>query len=278
MTRTQASSDRGKPVQWTVSAWTTGGNAAHATISLKAAPADSGKPSFTFGCGSSDGTSSCDLGTLDAQSTPRQLRAQLTVPATAATVTSVRLIASGDATDLVKAPTASATVAITTPARTAKAANSPTPQHSRTQAAPTVQPVVPGTLPPVTVISPLPVGSLPGIPTLSPSKDPAVNAASLFPTLAPKPTASSDRRANTRSVGNTSALRGDVPIAGAQAAGLAALALAFVLAVTHLSIRRRHPAKPSSPESADQPGNGDNGADDQDNGNAPTETPPTDGE
>jgi hypothetical protein len=100
---------------------------------------------------------------------------------------------------------------------------------------------------PVVVTSPLPVGSLPSVPTAHPSLSPASGnaAASLFPTLAPKPSAaSSGSKARTRPVADTSAFPEGEPIANAQLAGLAALVLAFVLAVTRLSIRRRPAAKP----------------------------------
>lgn len=291
--------------------WATGGNAHHATISLKATPSGDGEPSFSFGCGAGDGTSSCDLGTVDARSTPRQLQARLTVPVTATKVTSVSLIATGNAAGLPKASTAAATVAITAPP---KPTTSPTPRTSPTSKTSTVSrtaifpPVASTLLPPTpgTIISQLPVGtlpavgSLPGIPTANPSQSPpAVSAASLFPTLAPKPTPSLAEKARTRPLANTSALPEGAPIAGAQIAGLAALALAFVLAVTRLSIRRRPAGKPAPetaagpvPETADKPdaATADKPADqqgskgskdsagDQGTEEALPEIPPTDGE
>jgi len=47
-------------------------------------------------------------------------------------------------------------------------------------------------------------------------------------------------------IANTAALPEGAPIIGAQVAGLLALALAFLLAVTRLSIRRRPATKPDS--------------------------------
>jgi hypothetical protein len=95
------------------------------------------------------------------------------------------------------------------------------------------------------------VGNLPGIAVPSPSAalNPGGSAANLFPTLDPSPTTSGSAKANTRPVANTSALPEGASIGGAQIAGLAALGLAIVVAITRLSIRRR-PATP--PE--DQPG------------------------
>ncbi|HEY1822745.1 MAG TPA: hypothetical protein VGG83_22705 [Trebonia sp.] len=233
--RSQTSSARGHSAQWKISAWTTGGNLPAATLKLQATPASGGAPGFTAGCGKDDGTSSCDLGPVDAKSPQRQLLAQLTVPVTASTVTSTRLTVTGSAANLPQAPTASATVAITTPS----------PQ--KTSAAPPQTSTTPsGTLAPpasVTVTSPLPVGSLPSIPTASSTLSPGGNAAGLFPTLDPQRAASPTDGARTRPVANTSALPEGAPIVGGQIAGLAALALAFVLAVTRLSIRRRSRGK-----------------------------------
>jgi hypothetical protein len=116
---------------------------------------------------------------------------------------------------------------------------------------------------PASVTSPLPVGSLPSIPNVSPTLSPGRNAADLFPTLDPTPTtglARSTQKARTRPVADTSALSEGAPVLGAQLAGLAALALAFVLAVTRLTIRRRPtPTKPTqetnaAPETKATPG------------------------
>jgi hypothetical protein len=213
--RAQASSQRGDAATWTVSAWMAGGNVPDATIRLQATPS-SAIPGFSFGCGSFDGTSSCDLGAMDAKSAPRQLQAQVTVPASATSVTSVSLTVIGSAAHLPKDPKATAAITITDP---------PTP---------------------ITVTSPLPVGSLPGIagvtPAPSPSLSPGGNAAGLFPTIDPSPSPGVSQKESARAVANTTALPESAPVVGAQLVGLAALGLAFVLAVTRMSIRRRNPA------------------------------------
>jgi hypothetical protein len=245
VTRSQISSERGHSAQWKISAWTTGGNLPAATLKLQATPASGGAPGFTAGCGKDDGTSSCDLGPVDAKSPQRQLLAQLTVPVTASTVTSTRLTVTGSAANLPQAPTASATVAITAPSPK-KTSTAPPPTST---APPQTSTTPSGTLAPpasVTVTSPLPVGSLPSIPTASSTLSPGGNAAGLFPTLDPQRAASPTDGARTRPVANTSALPEGAPIVGGQIAGLAALALAFVLAVTRLSIRRRSRGKHST--------------------------------
>ncbi|MDX6418578.1 MAG: hypothetical protein QOG28_3198, partial [Trebonia sp.] len=241
----------------TVSAWTTGGNVPDATIRLQATPASGGAPGFGAGCGSADRTSSCDLGAVDAKSAPRQLQAQLTVPVTASAVRSVSLTVIGNAAHLAQAAEASATVSITAPPPSTAAPQNPAavqdPAAVQNPAAaqdPTT-PQNPANEPPVpaSVTSPLPVGSLPSIPNVSPTLSPGRNAADLFPTLDPTPTtglARSTQKARTRPVAGTSALSEGAPVLGAQLAGLAALALAFVLAVTRLTIRRRPtPTKPT---------------------------------
>jgi hypothetical protein len=204
-----------------VNAWTKGGNVPNATIRLQATPS-SVTPQFSFGCGSSNGTASCDLGAMDAKSAQRQLQAESMVPATESAVKSVRLTVIGSAASLPKDPKASATVAVKGTASV-------------------IQPI-PST-------SPLPVGTLPGVaaanPTTGAELSPGGNASGLFPTLKPSPSPSSSSgsgsplNAKARQAADTSALPEGAPVVGAQLAGLAALLVAFVLAVTRFSIRRR---------------------------------------
>ena len=219
-----------------MSSWATGGNIPDATIRLQATPATGGAPGFSFGCGKDDGTSSCHLGAVDAKSAQRRFRAQLTVPVTASTVTSVSLTVIGSAAHLAKAAKAAATVSVTAPPASTAAQNPA------------------GVFTPVPVTSPLPVGPLPSIPAASPTLSPGGNAANLFPTLDPKPTRSaappapSGRRAHTLPVADTSALPEGAPVVGAQLAGLAALGLAFALVITRLTVRRRRTATRAKPD------------------------------
>jgi hypothetical protein len=295
--RAQASTERGHAAQWTVSAWTTGGDVPDATIQLQATPASGGAPGFTFGCGSADGTSSCDLGAVDSNSAPRQLQAEVTVPVTASAVTSVSLTVIGSTAHLAKYPEASATEPITAPPSSATASknaapsqNAGTPQNAAPSQNPTppqnagapqnagtpqnptpppqslvpLQNPTPQNLPelptvpeavtsPLPATSPLPVGSLPSIPAVAPTLNPSGNAAGLFPTVNPTPAtglAQSGHKAGTRPVADTSALPEGAPVVGAQLAGLAALALAFALAVTRLTIRRRPVPAKAGPDAA----------------------------
>jgi len=251
VTAAQASSERGKQVRWTVNAWTTGATAAAATVKLQASPAASGTPTFSFGCGKSDGTSSCDLGAVDPRSAHRQLQAQLTVPVTASAVKSVSLTATGTATQLPKAAKAAAAVDITAPRTSATTPPTPTapplapPLALPPAPLPPLTPLppaapLPSPAPPMTITSPLPVGSLPGIPSAdpAPAQSQAGNAAGLFPTLNPSPALGFPRVGGASRIADISALPEGASVVNAQLAGLAALTLAFVLSVTRLSIRR----------------------------------------
>ncbi|HEX9040961.1 MAG TPA: hypothetical protein VF838_08010 [Trebonia sp.] len=267
VTAAQASSERGKQIGWTVNAWTTGATATAVAVKLRASPAASGTPTFSFGCGTSDGTSSCDLGAVDPQSAHRQLQAQLTVPVTASAVKSVSLTVTGSAAQLPTAAKVSVTVAITAPKTSST--TQPAPGSAPPGGVPPGPPSAPA--PPGTLLSPLPVGSLPGLPPVGPPVGPAPtqsqagNAAGLFPTVNPSPTLGFPPAGEASRVADTSALPEGASVVNAQLAGLAALAVAFVLAVTRLSIRRtaEQPASKSGPDTGtgdkagDNPGTGD---------------------
>ncbi|HEX6520070.1 MAG TPA: hypothetical protein VF070_08675 [Streptosporangiaceae bacterium] len=238
----KSSIERGQTALWTVTAYAKGGDVPNVTIRLIATPA-SLKPAFSFGCGSHDGSTSCALGTLAANSAQRQLQAKIAVAASATTVTSVRLAAVASATNLTKGPQASATTSVTAASTATSSAD-------------------PSALGP-TDVSPLTVDNLPFLPGASQALSPGGNASGLFPTLQPSadPPAAKQDRQNTQSMANTSALPLGTSVIGAQLAGLAALALAFVLAVARLSFRRRSapaqsgPASPAPPrEPSDPPG------------------------
>jgi hypothetical protein len=235
----KSSIQRGQTALWTVTAWAQGGDVPDATIRLMAAPA-SLKPTFSFGCGSHDGSTSCDLGALDAKSARRQLQAKIAVAASATTVTSVRLTAAASAAGLTTDPQASATISVTaaSPAASPAATNSADPS------------ALGGT-----DVAPLTAGNLPYLPSASPVLSPGGNAAGLFPALTPSadPPAAKQDPQNTQAVANTSALPQSAPVIGAQLAGLAVLALAFLLAVARLSFRRRPTPAQSGPASAGKP-------------------------
>ena len=208
VTALQQTSAPGQLAQWSVAAWSTGGNVANAALTLAVTPAGTGAPQFSLGC-AVNGTSTCSLGTVDAASAHRQLQAQLTVPATA-TAATISLSVTGSATSLLTGPAASAPIAV-------GAATSP---------------IGSGSLP-VGGAS-LPVGAtLPGSTT-----SPGGSAATLFPTLAPSGESASVS-GGARQVASTSSLPAGDTHVGVELAGLFALAAAFVLAVSRVSVRRR---------------------------------------
>lgn len=145
---------------------------------------------------------------MDAKSAQRQLQAQVTVPTTAS-LTSIQLTAIGSAAHLPTDPAATASVAVT------------------------------DAVVPAATTSQLPVGTLPDVSTPSPSLTPGGNAAGLFPTINPSPSSSGNKNIGARSVADTAALPEGASVVGAQLVGLGALAVAFILAVTRLTIRRR---------------------------------------
>ena len=206
VTALQQSSALGQPAQWSVTAWATGGNVANAAIALQVNPAGAGTAQFSFGCGSGNGTSTCNLGTVDAASAHLQLQAQLTVPL-ACTVTAVSLTATGSATGLAHRP---------------GGVRAGRRHRDRVRGAHRRRRTLPAGF------------TLPGS-TVSPGG----SAASLFPTLAPTVAAGRRSRAGgSTQVASTSALPSGDTHVGVELAGLVALAAAFVLAVTRVSIRR----------------------------------------
>jgi hypothetical protein len=228
--RSQAAISRGQTARWIVSVWAQGGNVSNATVRLSTAPAGQ-SPTFNFGCGSHNGTAACDVGGVDSSSSSRQLQAGVPVAAGAASVTSVRLTATASAANLASDPTASVTVQVV----------------AFGQATPTTStPSLPGTM----STSPISVGSLPYLSgTAGTRLSPGGNASGLFPTLNPSSSpggsgSAAPQRENAKPVADTSALSLGVPVVGAQLAGLGALAVGFILAVTRLSVRKRPTLNP----------------------------------
>jgi len=192
-----------------------------ATVRLSTAPANQ-PATFSFGCGSHDGKAACNVGGVDSTSSTRQLEAGVSVAATASSVTSVRLTATASAANLVRDPTASVTVQVT-----ASGQPTTTPSPSST-----------------TSSSPLTTENLPDLTGPAGRLSPGGNASGLFPTLNPSSSTGKSgstvaQRANAKPAADTSALSLGTPVVGAQLAGLGALAVGFVLAVTRLSVRKR---------------------------------------
>ncbi|MBO0802873.1 MAG: hypothetical protein J2P25_07335 [Nocardiopsaceae bacterium] len=253
--------------------WAEHGTVSAVKLALSASPSGQ-KPTFSFGCGKDDGTASCTLGAVDSTSSKRQMEARVTVSKTATSVKSVRLTLTGMGSNVTKKPTVSVPIAITAPSTSPSPSGSPSPSHSHPGSGsgsgsgartPAPEPAGAGPVPGGGLpAGPIPGGGLPGgatstlpaggfpFPNGGPTLRPGGNASSLFPTLnpsaganPPQPTGHGSSRART--VADT--LPADASVAGAQYAGLGALALAFILAVTRLSIRRRQTPKPDASSS-----------------------------
>ena len=201
----QQSLKPGQEARWAIGTWATGGNVPDVRIQLLATDAVSGSASFSFGCGNSDGTSSCDLGAVDATSAQRQLQAQAAVPLTAG-ASSVSVTATASAANLLTDPEASSSVTVL-----------PSTALGR-------------------VTAPLPLSRLTGSPAQNLALSPGGNASGLFPTLTPQ-SPRTEPGSVTQLAATSARDGGSFPI-GVQIAGVAVLALAFVVAITRVSVRR----------------------------------------
>jgi hypothetical protein len=181
------------------------------------------------------------LGTVFSGSAARQVIAKISVPANSS-VSSVQLTAVASAANLVRPALAALPVAVSKAASAAPPSNPLPPAGAGLPPGP-LGPLGPGVANPAldgNVVSQLPVGALPliggnGLPTTSLS--PGGNASGLFPAV--NPTRTAGQEASARPVADTEALPIGAPVIEAQLAGLGALGIAFLLAVTRLSIRRR---------------------------------------
>ena len=224
--RSQSSVKPGQNAAYTVHVSTeNNGSAANVSVALVAQPS-SQKPTFTSGCAKGDGTASCTVSSVSDKQ-PATLHAR--IPVTSG-VTSVKLTATASIVTWMRWTPPSASVAV---AVTAAASASPTtPSAGRS-------------LPETT----LPLGPIPRLNGVSSSLIRAGNASSLFPKIIPSATPNSSpgiqphgAKQNAEPASDSSALgfvgSGKPGLTG-QVAGLIALALAVMLTVTRLSLRKR---------------------------------------
>jgi len=200
------------------------GSASNVSVALVAQPA-SQKPTFTSGCAKGNGTAACTVSSVSDKQ-PANLHAQIPVASGATSVASVTLTATASIVTSVKwkPPSAAETVAVT-------AAASASPAKSSAGSSPETT---------------LPLGPIPNLNGVSSSLIGAGNASSLFPAIIPSATPNSspgiqpqgDKR-NAEPVSDSSALGFGKPGLTGQVAGLIALALAIMLTVTRVSLRKR---------------------------------------
>ena len=217
---------RGQSAPYTVQVSAKGaGSVSGVTVTLTSAPA-SQKPVFTGGCAKGNDGASCSVGDVSDKQ-PVSLRALIPVAADASSVTSVKLTATASITTSAKWTPPAASVAV---AVTAATAASPSGSSS-------------ATIPPAAAGASLPVGPVPNLNSVSSSLIGAGNASGLFPAISPGATPSpspgnGSRRAAAPDPGS-SAIAFVQPGLTGQVAGLVALAVAILLTVTRLSLRRR---------------------------------------
>jgi hypothetical protein len=221
----KASISRGQQAAYVVQVSTkNNGSASLVTVALTASPS-SQQATFTGGCAKGEGTATCTVSSVSDKQ-PASLKAQIPVAASAVKVTSVKLTATALITTTEKwtPPSAAETVTVT--------AASASPTKSATSPA--------GVLPEST----LPLGPIPNLNGVSSQLIGAGNASGLFPAINPSatpspspggPTPSSQRRP----VSGSSAIAFVQPGLTGQVAGLIALAVAVLLTVTRLSLRKR---------------------------------------
>ena len=232
--RSKASVQRGQKAAYVVQVWTQNtGSASGVTVALTAQPS-SQKPAFTSGCAKGQGTATCTVGAVSDKN-PVTLDAQIPIAAGSTSVTSVRLTATASVATTEKwtPPAAAETVTITA----APAAPASPGGKSSAAAAP------PGGGSPGTT---LPLGPIPNLNGASSSLIGAGNASGLFPAINPGTAPSPAPGANAQ--GGQPAVRpvtAASPLAFAesgltgQVAGLIALAVAVLLTVTRMSLRKR---------------------------------------
>jgi hypothetical protein len=232
----KASISRGQQAAYIVRVSTeNNGSAANVTVALAARPS-SLKPTFTSGCAKGEGTASCTVSSVSDKQ-PVSLKAQIPVAASATSVTSVKLTATASVATTEKwtPPSAVETVAVT--AASASPSGSPTGTSSAG--------VSPGTT--------LPLGPIPNLNNVSSQLIGAGNASGLFPAINPSATPSPSPgsqapggRRDSRPVSGSSAIAFVQPGLTGQVAGLIALAVAILLTVTRLSLRKRFRSRKQS--------------------------------
>jgi hypothetical protein len=232
--RSKTSISRGQQAAYVVRVSTQNdGSAADVTVALTAQPS-SQKPKFTSGCAKGAGTASCTVSSVSDKQ-PASLKAQIPVAASATSVTSVKLTATASivTTEKWTPPSAAETVAVT--------AASASPGKSPAGSSP------PDSSPAgLTPEGALPLGPVPNLNGVSSQLIGAGNASGLFPAISPSaspsPSPGSPAPAGQRDgrpVAGSSAIAFVKPGLTGQVAGLIALAVAVMLTVTRLSLRKR---------------------------------------
>jgi len=233
--RSQSSIQRGQKAAYVVQVSTVNnGSASNVSVALTAQPS-SQIPTFTSGCAKGDGTATCTVSSVSDKQ-PAVLNAQIPVASSATSVTSVTLTATASIVTSVKWTPPSAAETVTVTSVSASPASSPSPAKSSAGASPqTTLPL--GPIPNLNGVSSSLIGS---------SLIGAGNASGLFPAIVPSATPGSSPgihpqggKGNAEPVSDSSTVAFGRPVLTAQLAGLLALAVAIILTVTRVSLRKR---------------------------------------
>ena len=225
--RSQSSVTRGQSAAYIVQVTTKdSGSASGVTVALASQPS-SQKPVFTGGCAKGNGTVSCPVGAVSDKQAAT-LHAQIPVASDAISVTSVKLTVTASIATSAKwtPPSAAVTVAVTAAAASASGSS-------------------PGNTPAASPGTTLPLGPVPNLNSISSSLIGAGNASGLFPAInpgatpSPSPGRGSSGGRDAAPAPGSSAIAFVQPGLTGQVAGLVALAVAVLLTVTRLSLRRR---------------------------------------
>jgi hypothetical protein len=209
------------------------GSASAVTVALTAKPS-SQKPAFTSDCAKGAGTATCAVGAVSDKK-PVTLHAQIPIASDSTSVTSVTLTATASVTTTEKwtPPAAAETVAVTAASASPGGSSSTPPAAAGAGAGAGA-----GTT--------LPLGPIPNLNGASSSLIGAGNASGLFPAInpatVPSPTPGVNAQGgqpNAQPVTGASPLAFGQPGLTGQVAGLIALAVAVLLTVTRLSLRKR---------------------------------------
>jgi hypothetical protein len=238
VTRPASSIQRGQSGTFALQVWTQNVATPTGTITIKLSAQPAGPVAEFSLCGSGNKTATCTTSTPG--STPTALQAQVAVASNATSVTSVTLKAVADpaATPLKQPPTAVETAQVTAPGKSSSPSNSKSGTSSVGNGGTAGNGLSGAT-------SNIPVGPIPALNNAGSSLINPGDASGLFPQISPSdspsPAPGAGSRASNTKAGptTTSLLPLGMPVVTAQVVGLIALAIALMLAMTRISLRRR---------------------------------------
>jgi hypothetical protein len=247
--RNQSSIKLGQAATYVVEVSAENGSVSDVSVTLTAQPSGQ-TPEFTSGCAKGDGTATCGVGSVTTKQ-PTSLEAQIAVASKATSVKSVTLTATASIATTAKwtPPAAAETTAVTATPASASASASASGKSKRATSSAGVphEDVLPlGPIPALNSEASMLIGNGDSSSILIG----AGSAAGLFPAISPSPLANPaaplrdralpTKKPNAAPVSEASPVSlGGTQGLSIQAAGLIALGVAIMLAVTRLSARKK---------------------------------------